>query len=90
MAATASTGAVIPIGARTDRPDYDYRDGLELRVFPALAAGEEKVVAVATPSGETATYRITIGADGTASVTTGESGWTLRDLGRDLGSEASR
>ncbi|MDY0908691.1 alpha-xylosidase [Microbacterium sp. CFBP9034] len=30
----ARPGAVIPWGARTDRPDYDYLDGLELRVFP--------------------------------------------------------
>nr|WP_221379610.1 alpha-xylosidase [Actinoplanes polyasparticus] len=26
-------GAVIPIGNRTDRPDYDYADGVTLRVF---------------------------------------------------------
>ncbi|MGZ4474991.1 MAG: alpha-xylosidase [Nocardioides sp.] len=76
-------GAVIPVGARTDRPDYDYRDGLELRVFPGLAAGEERLVEITTPSGETATYAITIGADGAASVTTGETGWTLRDLGSE-------
>ena len=25
---------MIPWGARTDRPDYDYLDGLRLRVFP--------------------------------------------------------
>jgi alpha-D-xyloside xylohydrolase len=27
-------GAVLPIGARDDRPDYDYLDGLTLRVYP--------------------------------------------------------
>jgi alpha-D-xyloside xylohydrolase len=26
-------GAVIPLGNRTDRPDYDYRDGVTLRIF---------------------------------------------------------
>ncbi len=28
-------GAVLPIGGRDDRPDYDYRDGLTLAVYPA-------------------------------------------------------
>src|SRR3954470_19152127 len=26
-------GAVLPIGNRTDRPDYDYRDGITLRLY---------------------------------------------------------
>ncbi|HEY0000420.1 MAG TPA: alpha-xylosidase, partial [Actinoplanes sp.] len=30
-------GAVIPIGARTDRPDYDYADGVTLRVHEPVA-----------------------------------------------------
>ena len=77
------SGAVIPVGARTDRPDYDYREGLELRLFPGLATGAERVVEILTPTGETATYRVTVGADGTASVTTSETGWTLRDLGAE-------
>ncbi|MGK5685611.1 alpha-xylosidase [Actinoplanes sp. URMC 104] len=29
----ARPGAVIPVGNRTDRPDYDYADGVTLRVF---------------------------------------------------------
>jgi len=28
-------GAVLPTGARTDRPDYDYIDGLLVTVYPA-------------------------------------------------------
>jgi alpha-D-xyloside xylohydrolase len=32
-------GAVLPLGNRTDRPDYDFRDGVTLRVFePAEGA----------------------------------------------------
>jgi len=32
-------GAVLPIGNRTDRPDYDYRDGITLRLYePAYGA----------------------------------------------------
>ncbi len=42
-------GAVLPWGARADRPDYDYLDGLRLRVF---AGGEgEATVVVTTPEG---------------------------------------
>jgi alpha-D-xyloside xylohydrolase len=26
-------GAVLPLGNRTDRPDYDFRDGVTLRLF---------------------------------------------------------
>lgn len=45
----ARPGAVIPWGARTDRPDYDYLEGLTLRVFPG---GEgEASVTVTTPEG---------------------------------------
>jgi len=63
-------GAVIPIGARTDRPDYDYLDGLELRVFPGSTAGEERVVEVVAPDGGRASYRVTVDEDGEPSVTT--------------------
>ncbi|MCK6067157.1 MULTISPECIES: alpha-xylosidase [Microbacterium] len=42
-------GAVIPWGARTDRPDYDYLDGLRLRVFPGGEGIAE--VRVTTPDG---------------------------------------
>ena len=64
------SGAVVPIGARTDRPDYDYLDGLELRVFPGLEAGQERVVEVVTPDGVSATYAVVMGADGQPRVTT--------------------
>lgn len=42
-------GAVIPWGARTDRPDYDYLDGLRLRVFPGGTG--TRSVTVTTPDG---------------------------------------
>jgi alpha-D-xyloside xylohydrolase len=42
-------GAVLPWGARVDRPDYDYLDGLELRVFPGGSGARE--VTVTTPDG---------------------------------------
>ncbi|WP_308465923.1 alpha-xylosidase [Rathayibacter soli] len=30
-------GAVLPIGSRDDRPDYDYLDGLTVRLYPGAA-----------------------------------------------------
>ncbi|WP_424447175.1 alpha-xylosidase [Microbacterium arborescens] len=47
----ARPGAVIPWGARADRPDYDYLDGLALRVFAGGSGTRE--VTVTTPDGRT-------------------------------------
>ncbi|CAN7169351.1 alpha-xylosidase [Microbacterium sp. LjRoot45] len=49
-------GAVLPWGARVDRPDYDYTDGLQLRVFPG-GEGAASVV-VTTPDGAARTYEV--------------------------------
>jgi alpha-D-xyloside xylohydrolase len=49
-------GSVIPWGARVDRPDYDYLDGLVMRVF---AGGEgEATVDVTTPDGRRETFLV--------------------------------
>jgi alpha-D-xyloside xylohydrolase len=47
-------GAVLPWGARDDRPDYDYLDGLTLRVFPG-GEGTARVT-VTTPDGRSETF----------------------------------
>ena len=47
-------GAVIPWGARSDRPDYDYLDGLTLRVFPGGSGARD--VTVTTPDGRSETF----------------------------------
>lgn len=52
----ARPGAVIPWGARSDRPDYDYLEGLELRVFPGGVG--TRTVTVTTPDGRTATFEV--------------------------------
>ncbi|MEU4688726.1 alpha-xylosidase [Actinoplanes sp. NPDC023714] len=49
-------GAVIPVGARTDRPDYDYRDGVTLRLFENPAPGT--TIRVPGPAGETTTFTV--------------------------------
>jgi len=50
-------GAVLPVGARTDRPDYDYLDGLELRVYPGPDG--ETSLTVTAPDGRDATFTVT-------------------------------
>jgi alpha-D-xyloside xylohydrolase len=54
-------GAVLPIGARDDRPDYDYLDGLVLEVYPcptpSLVPGI-RVVTVTTPTGDSAEFTV--------------------------------
>ena len=49
-------GAVIPVGARHDRPDYDYRDGVTLRLFQP-APGRTTVV-VPGPSGADTVFTV--------------------------------
>ncbi|MFV0287422.1 MAG: alpha-xylosidase [Demequina sp.] len=65
-------GAIIPRGARTDRPDYDYLDGLVLDVYPD-ADEIDGTVDVVCPDGTRVTYQVTgragsatASADGTA------------------------
>jgi alpha-D-xyloside xylohydrolase len=52
----ARPGAVIPWGARSDRPDYDYLEGLRLRVFPGGSGTTE--VTVTSPDGRAQTFRV--------------------------------
>lgn len=49
-------GAVLPWGARDDRPDYDYLDSLTLRVF-AGGSGTAQV-RVTNPDGRTETFEV--------------------------------
>ncbi|GMA34006.1 hypothetical protein GCM10025876_02100 [Demequina litorisediminis] len=65
-------GAIIPRGARTDRPDYNYLDGLVLDVYPD-ADEIDGTVDVVCPDGTRVTYQVTgrggsatASADGTA------------------------
>lgn len=39
-------GALLPVGGRDDRPDYDYLDGLVVRAYPGATAGTVPLVAV--------------------------------------------
>ncbi len=46
-------GAVLPTGARGDRPDYDYADGVTLTAY-RLADGDRRTVTVPDTSGDAA------------------------------------
>jgi alpha-D-xyloside xylohydrolase len=46
-------GAVLPVGATDDRPDYDYADGVTLRVY-GIADGATVITEVPTAAGDVA------------------------------------
>ncbi|MCU1535599.1 MAG: alpha-xylosidase [Glaciihabitans sp.] len=74
-------GAVLPIGAREDRPDYDYLDGLTLELYAASDSSASREVTVTNPEGASATFTVTR-ANGTASVTSSGAGaWSARVAG---------
>lgn len=71
----ARPGAVIPWGARVDKADYDYLDGLELRVYPG---GEgSTTVTVTTPEGRTAAFAVDRGVASADARSDVDSGWAL-------------
>jgi alpha-D-xyloside xylohydrolase len=60
-------GAVLPVGAVDDRPDYDYADGVTLRVY-GLADGATVTTEVPTVTGDVACTFTTTRRGGTVSV----------------------
>jgi alpha-D-xyloside xylohydrolase len=77
-------GAVLPIGARADRPDYNYLDGLTLQLYPSSlpeALDGSRQVTVTTPDGDSAVFTIQR-SDGHATVTSPSSStWSVRVVG---------
>ncbi|MGA4991802.1 alpha-xylosidase [Nonomuraea bangladeshensis] len=55
-------GAVLPVGARDDRPDYDYLDGLTLRVYPG-PDGERTLTVTDQATGLPARFTVTRAGD---------------------------
>ncbi|WP_167132126.1 alpha-xylosidase [Paramicrobacterium chengjingii] len=68
-------GSVIPLGARTDRPDYDYLDGLALAVYPSRDAGSRSVT-VTTPEGVQATFEASWNGSDVSVEGNSDSAWT--------------
>lgn len=63
---------MLPVGARTDRPDYDHAEGVTLRLF-GLADGHDSVTRVARPSGGEAVFRVTRAGDRVRAEVTGDA-----------------
>ncbi|MEU1605716.1 alpha-xylosidase [Micromonospora matsumotoense] len=70
----ARPGAVIGFGARSDRPDYDWADGVELRLY-APAEGQRQRVRIPAPGeGPGAQFEVSFrGGVATAELVAGES-----------------
>jgi alpha-D-xyloside xylohydrolase len=74
-------GAVIPEGAADDRPDYDYADGVTLRVYE-LADGAQVTTVVPATTGETAATFTTVRRGDTVEITAeGTAGWRVLLVG---------
>ena len=71
-------GAVIPVGSRDDRPDYDYLDGLTLEVFPG---GTSRELTVTTPDGTAATFTVERGESTVAVSSTSARDFAVRIVG---------
>jgi alpha-D-xyloside xylohydrolase len=76
-------GAVVPVGAVTDRPDYDYADGVTLRAY-GLAHGAR----VTVPVGDVTFTVVREGRVLRASCGNPRAPWGLAAGGREVRAEA--
>ncbi|WP_432565217.1 alpha-xylosidase [Kineococcus sp. SYSU DK003] len=73
-------GTVLPVGARRDRPDYDYADGVELRCFALQDGARVRVEVPDTDGAVVATFTVTREGDRLVGErSTGEQAWSLSD-----------
>ncbi len=71
-------GTVLPWGARDDRPDYDWADGVTLRCF-ALPDGFDRTITVHGADGASTAFRVRReGARITAGSTDARARWSLQ------------
>jgi len=77
-------GAVLAVGGRDDRPDYDYLDGLTLVLYPSSLPGSRDgsdQVTVTTPTGDSAAFTIAR-SQGRATISSpSASTWSVRVSG---------
>ncbi|WP_051570581.1 TIM-barrel domain-containing protein [Cryptosporangium arvum] len=78
--------AVIPMTTRVDRPDHEWLDSLELRVFPAGGGAAVKQVTVTDEAGREATWQVTIDDEFLAAVgADGAPEFSFSDAGQRVG-----
>ncbi|WP_166980480.1 alpha-xylosidase [Paramicrobacterium fandaimingii] len=75
-------GSVIALGARTDRPDYDYLDGLTLAVYPSREP-EHRDIVVTSPEGASATFHARWDGADVSVESDVETSWTWREAGKN-------
>lgn len=72
-------GAVLPFGARTDRPDYDWADGVTLRVFEPADGGRTVTTVPALDGGEPTAFVVERTGDRLQVTARGARGpWSVR------------
>jgi alpha-D-xyloside xylohydrolase len=80
-------GAVIPLGNRTDRPDYDYRDGVTLQVFEpgdvpvTVVVGDTTFTVTASRierRGAALPWRVEVAGGASADLAADEDTWTTK------------
>lgn len=74
-------GAVLARGARGDRPDYDYVDGLVLEAYRGEPT--ERTVRVTRPDGSEARFEVRSSEQGVSVTSEITAGWFLRTPGSD-------
>ncbi|MFD1715414.1 alpha-xylosidase [Amnibacterium flavum] len=75
-------GAVLPWGARTDKADYDYLDGLVLELHPDGRDGS-RTLEVTTPDGRVATFEVETSASGAVVSSDSPAAFSVRLPGGD-------
>lgn len=75
-------GAVLPVGARDDVPDYDYLNGLTLEVYPSSVSGV-RTVRVTTPHGQSSDFVVERSDDAVKVTSTSPAPWRMRVIGGD-------
>jgi len=84
-------GAAIPRGGRTDRPDYDYLDGLVIELYPSSLEHDERELTVTTPEGASASFTVTRTPDGATVTSTDGARFAVRvGTGAPVGDDAGK
>jgi len=75
-------GTVLPVGARGDRPDYDYADGVRLDLYEIADGHHSRTAIPALGGGTAATFTVSRTGDRVLIEADGASGpWSVRAVG---------
>ncbi|GAA4979842.1 alpha-xylosidase [Kineococcus glutinatus] len=82
-------GAVVPVGAEDSRPEYDWNDDVELRVFAPAEGRSRRVCVPARGGAPAAVFEVTTrgGVTGARLVAGASTGWTVTVVGAGGGAD---